>query len=342
MLFHKTYSVVHVKQAPTSADLARINQFALEPVTEEQLFVGTMALCNDQVDRSHERFPDTYLQRFAATLPGKSVMPGHDYRQLPLGRFYDAEVTKRDGRTDLVASYYLLADDPLVGKIKAGIAKDVSIGFEPDQRLCDLCGKNYDAWMTDDDDEEPCRHIAGREYEGKTCTLTYGGDVKNVEAVEGSFVWMGCQPGAEAIAKDDALSSRKKAAWLHDEPARKEKPVQTKSADKAAPDKEAGLDAAEKARVARLVAAGEKYYAHLQGRIETRWSAMQAESTGKSIAARLTEAPIDELEAAATEAEKLFEEKFAPPTASKAEPETPIETPSAGFNPLRRRRREML
>lgn len=353
MLFHKTYSVTHVKQAPTSADIARINQLALEPVSEEQIFVGTMALCNDQYDRSNERFPDAYLKRFAETIVGKAVMPGHDYRQLPLGRFFDAEVTKRAGRTDLVASYYLLADDPLVGKIKSGIAKDVSIGFEPDKRLCDICGKDYDGWwMTDDEDEDPCRHIAGREYDGKTCTLTYGGDTKNVEAVEGSFVWMGCQPGAEAIAKDERLGSRQKAAWLQtngktgETPVRKEKSVDEKTTDKptekGAPDKETALDPTEKARLERLVAAGEKYYAYLGQRIETRWSSMGAEATGKSIAARLKDAPIDELIAAQAEAEKLFEEKFAPPTAAKAAEETPQDAPRAGgFNPLRRVR-EML
>lgn len=349
MLFHKTYAVSHVKQAPTAADLARINSIALEPLTEEQLFLGHMALCNDQYDRSHERFPESYLKRFAETIVGKAVMPGHDYHAMPLGRFFDADVLPgADGRKNLVPSYYLLADDPLVAKVKAGIAKDVSIGFEPDRRECDLCSKDYDGWAKGDSDA--CEHIAGREYDGKTATITYGGDVKRVEAVEGSFVWLGCQPGAEALAKDGRFGSVQKSAWLLENQKRsfggitsKEKSVEEKTTEKAAAsEKETALDPAEQARQARLVAAGEKYYAYLGSRIETRWSSMGAAATGKSIAARLRDAPIDELIAAQAEAEKLFEEKFQPPTASKGAEETPQEAPRAGgFNPLRRVR-EML
>jgi len=347
MLFHKTYSVTHIKESPTAADLARINEIALAPLSEEQLFVGRMALCNDQYDRAHERFPESYLKRFAETIVGKAVMPGHDYKAMPLGRFFDADVAPHGKAKALVPSYYTLADDPVTAKIKAGIAKDVSIGFEPDIRTCDLCEKNYDGWMTDDD-EDPCPHIAGREYDGKACTLTYGGDLSRVQAVEGSFVWMGCQPGAEAIAKDGERSTVQKAAWVLE----RQKPSislpgltrKEKSMEKQLPDKEQALDPSEKARAERLIAAGERYAAQLVKRLETRWTALDAEATGKSLAARLKDAAIEDLEAAVAEADKLFEAKFAPPTAAKTGEETPAaeETPRLGFNPLRRRVREML
>lgn len=60
-----------------------------------------MLLCHDQYDRSYERFTQAYLDRFALTLPGKSVLSGHDAGgysgsgALPLARFFTASVERR-------------------------------------------------------------------------------------------------------------------------------------------------------------------------------------------------------------------------------------------------------
>jgi hypothetical protein len=69
-------------------DLALVRKFSLRDVTGDQVWLGKMRLANTKVDRAGERFTKAYLDRFAATGPGKSVMPGHNYDALPLGRFY--------------------------------------------------------------------------------------------------------------------------------------------------------------------------------------------------------------------------------------------------------------
>lgn len=197
------------KAAATTAtpdDLSLINQHALRPVAAEDVTIVPMRLANDQLDRAHERFPKAYLERFAETLPGKSLMLGHDYRTSPAGRFFDAEVRKDARGHYLYARAFMAASNPIAADVAMGIAKGVSIGFQPDTRLCDLDGKDYDGyWKSTSQraqaDDEPCSHILGREYDGKLCTVTYGGDLQKVEALEGSLVWLGCQRGAETSPK---------------------------------------------------------------------------------------------------------------------------------------------
>lgn len=217
MIFYKSQHdpQLLVKVTPDKGDLKQINALAIEPMSAEEVYCGSMALCNNQYDRAYERFPESYLKRFADTVVGKSVLSGHDYRSLPVGRFYDAELHQSKGdRLDLVTRYYMMADDALVPKIKAGVVKGVSVGFQPDKRICDLDGKDYDGWWNDPEDEEPCFHIAGRAYDGTRSTVTYGGDETLVSADEGSFVWLGCQYGAETVARGVNLSPEAKGAYL--------------------------------------------------------------------------------------------------------------------------------
>jgi hypothetical protein len=193
--------------------MSAINQYALEPLQASDIYAYQMKLANDQYDRDEERFTPDYLKRFADTLPGKSVMRGHDYRSEPAGRIYDADVHKDTGTGGnyLLVKAYLDADGPLTPVVRKGIAGHVSIGFNADQRLCDICGKDYDGyWKQVDADDEPCSHIKGRMYNGVKCTVTYGGDLDKVEGLEASHVWLGAQYGATTTR--GAISHIRKAA----------------------------------------------------------------------------------------------------------------------------------
>jgi hypothetical protein len=179
-------------------ELRLINALALEPLAAEQVYTRRMRLCNDQFDRSRERFPRDYLERFRATLPGKSLLGNHQHGEFALGRFYKAELEEEEGVTYLVPSFYMLRlaeNEETRRQIDAGVWNHVSIGFVFDKLFCDLCGKEYYDWRTPD----PCRHLRGRSYDGRECTLTYGGDLTRVEAVEASIVYLGCQYGSQLV-----------------------------------------------------------------------------------------------------------------------------------------------
>lgn len=175
--------------------LAIINKHAPEPINPASIYLGKARLCNDQVDRSFERFPIPVLERFAQTLPGKPVLIGHEMKSKPVGRWFSATVEPDEtGITHLVADFYLATESELARDIKLGIAKEMSIGYKAAPRTCDICGQAYD-------DAHKLTHRAGAVYQGKICTVTYSGDPRAYEALEGSFVGIACQYGAMAGVK---------------------------------------------------------------------------------------------------------------------------------------------
>jgi hypothetical protein len=186
--------------AQLEADLAIINRdFALAPLTPEQIYVRRMALCNDRYDRTGERFPVSYLERFRDTLAGKALLISHDRKGLPIGRFFRAEVLPgAENDHWLVTHVYLVrteANAELRTQIDAGILAHVSIGFRWADLVCDLCGCSY--FRGD------CPHLIGQNYDGRECTATYGGDPRRVEAVEASLVFLGAQYGSVITKSDD-------------------------------------------------------------------------------------------------------------------------------------------
>lgn len=350
MLYYKAFDTVIKAVTPTPSEMDLINSYALESLTPEQVFVGRMALCNDQYDRRHERIPESYLKRFVDTGVGKSVLTGHNYNTDPVGRFFDAEIRKTAGRLDYVPSYYMMSDDPLVPKIKAGIIKHVSVGFYPDIRICDLCEKDYDGWWNSDDDDY-CTHLKGREYEVNgqkvMCRVTYGGDVEKVEKVEGSFVWLGCQYGAETIAKGAdgraldigpeakrafilARNAGESRVWalsaagilLPDTEKRPPQGAAPTDKEKNVSDKERkeGESAASDPKQEALAKMGAAYKARILKSIETSYAACGMEATGKAIAKALEAVEdVDDLEQAEKDAQATFDAAHKPGGAGKPE-----------------------
>jgi hypothetical protein len=218
-----------VSGEPTPDDLAllRSEEYAGAELVDGEVQVRRMLLAHDQHDRSFERFPRPYLDRFAETLPGKSVLPGHDKSALPLARFFRAEVVSRreefaslvqpektagEGQDKaaeivpgfeprqrtvrfLMPGYYYpkdAASEELDNRVRLGVYRSTSIGFRYDDLDCDLCRKSY---FSD------CPHIFGRFYEDtrRIASGTYSGDAQKAEALEGSFVFLGAQQNARNL-----------------------------------------------------------------------------------------------------------------------------------------------
>lgn len=179
----------------TSDMLAKINAFALKELSTEDIYVRKCLLAHNAIDRDNERFPEPLLDNFAGTLPGKSLLFGHDRRSyFPLGLFFDASteemtadqfksITGEDPRlpdgTQSVKAlwgwFYIVktgSAEDMIANIEAGVYRHVSIGFA----ASDLIGVK-------------------KEVNGPTLYYEY---VAPGEALEGSLVWLGAQPGATA------------------------------------------------------------------------------------------------------------------------------------------------
>lgn len=204
---------------PAESDLQLINSaYAQMPVTGEDIHVRQARVAHNQHDRTLERFPKAMLERFAETLPGKSLLPGHDTSAMPLGRWFRADTrtrtedfpvvaqgkakaaeivpgfaTQKTRVTWLEAAFYWVKDpgtELFRKNIDTGVYQDVSIGFSYDDVDCDVCKKSY--WRS------PCPHYAGQKLDdGTVVTLTYSGDPKLYEARETSIVYLGAQQQAE-------------------------------------------------------------------------------------------------------------------------------------------------
>lgn len=321
---------------PTAVDLDAINRHALEALSEDDVFVVTMHLANDQIDRSHERFSLPYLERFAETAPGKPVMVGHDKTKEPVGKFFAADVVRQlDGSQHLVTRAYLMASDALVPKVKAGIVRDVSIGASVDKRICDLCEKDYDS---------DCDHIAGRDYGGKRATLTWTGNPARVEMREGSFVYLGCQYGAQTVTATAPLGTVVKeyvpgGATIVDYGAR-DVPApegeETMELQEAL-DKIAALEA-EKAELTAqkpLIEDGKAYRAYLCAEIARKMKSVGDEEGATVLLKTLENAETATLKQWDAMAQKRFDEKFPPPATGRAgiDPHDK-QAPARRFDPL--------
>ncbi len=334
MNIRKVFETKQTVETPNGADLETIRRFALREVTADDLFLGKMALANDQVDRSNERFPLSYLERFAATLPGKPVLIGHKHDSQPVGKFYSADVVPRPDGTgnDLIARYYLRADNSIAKDIELGIASGVSIGARADRRFCGICAKDYDG-----PGKDRCAHEVGRQYDGKTCTLEWGGDAARVEAIEGSFVASPCQIGAQALARSyDGDVLTKGMGYTAAEPAPQGDAMTLEQALEKIATLEGELTTlkAEKAENEPLVKAGQEYLDVLKEEALTKSAAVsEADKAQTEAFLKSIETPnLILLKTIHKAAQNRFDEKFPPRPEADLRKDEPKEAPA--FDPI--------
>ena len=198
----KTRHVVAVKGHGEATDeqLARINAIAIAELTADQVYVRTAYLAHNAIDRDRDVFDGALLRDFATTLPGKGLFIKHprsfDGDSGPgVGRWFEARVVEMSldearaalkqpnlqwapgaDRAELLeASYFVPRSDKnadLIIDIDAGVASDVSIGFV----AADRTGIQ----------------------DGEGNTIAYRLHAPG-EALEGSLVWLGAQPGARTV-----------------------------------------------------------------------------------------------------------------------------------------------
>ena len=160
------------KAETDGAEIEKINNFAIEPLKETEVFTFKVMACGNDIDREGEAFTAAALYKLAELFTGKTVMQDHDPRtENQVARIYKAEVIELDGaaqtgenRAALLMYCYMVQTDSnrdLICEIKAGIKKEVSVSCGVEKVVCSTCGAdNRKKW---------CEHVAGREYSGAKC-----------------------------------------------------------------------------------------------------------------------------------------------------------------------------
>lgn len=176
--------------APTAAQLEAINAQAKARLSGEQVYVFSLRLCDDQVDRDYERFDGAALPGLARLFLGKTGILDHRWSaDNQVARIFETQVVKEKGVSYIKAWAYIRrggANEELIADIEAGIKKEVSVGCAMGRAVCSVCGSEYGT----------CGHRKGESYDGQVCCAVLQ---EPLDAYEFSFVAVPAQPDAGVL-----------------------------------------------------------------------------------------------------------------------------------------------
>ncbi len=191
--------------------LEKINRFTRREFCGEELYVFSVILCDNDIDRDGERFSDRALEQLKELFIGKTGIFDHDPSTAnQTARIFDTELITDDGRTTkngepykyLKGSAYMVRTDEnknLINEIDGGIKKEVSISCSAAKKICSVCGRPRGS----------CQHIPGKSYSGKICHTVLD-DI--TDAYEWSFVAVPAQVNAGVTKKFTESDISEKAA----------------------------------------------------------------------------------------------------------------------------------
>ena len=175
---------------PTAAQLEAINRMAKAKLGSDEVYVFSLRLCDDQVDRDYERFDTEALPVLAGKFIGKSGIVDHRWSaDGQLARIFDTEVIREDDVSFIKAWAYIRrggAGDEWIADIEAGIKKEVSVGCAMGRSVCSICGQESGS----------CGHKKGEHYDGALCCAILKDPV---DAYEFSFVAVPAQREAGVL-----------------------------------------------------------------------------------------------------------------------------------------------
>ena len=172
---------------PTAVQLDAINAQAKAQLTEEQVYVFSVKLCDDQVDRDGERFDTAALAELARLFIGKTGIVDHRWSaDKQIARIFETQVIQEEGISYIKAWAYIRRggdNDEIIADIEAGIKKEVSVGCAMGRAVCSICGSDYGT----------CGHQKGQSYDGQVCCAILK---EPMDAYEFSFVAVPAQRSA--------------------------------------------------------------------------------------------------------------------------------------------------
>ena len=175
---------------PTAQQLEAINALAKGTMTQEQVYVFSVRLCDDQVDRDYERFDSLALPELARLFIGKAGIVDHKWSaESQVARIFATEVVTEQAVSYIKAWAYIRRGgkgDEWVADIEAGIKKEVSVGCAMGRSICSICGSDYGN----------CGHSKGEIYDGQMCCVILR---EPMDAYEFSFVAVPAQREAGVL-----------------------------------------------------------------------------------------------------------------------------------------------
>ena len=186
----KKETQVHSSGVPTQVQLEAINAQARAKMTAEQVYVFSLRLCDDQVDREFERFDTEALAGLAKLFIGKTGILDHQWSAgNQVARIFETEVVREERVSYIKAWAYIRRGgraEELIADIEAGILKEVSVGCAMGMAVCSVCSSEYGS----------CGHRKGEHYDGQLCCAILR---EPMDAYEFSFVAVPAQRDAGVL-----------------------------------------------------------------------------------------------------------------------------------------------
>ncbi len=192
-------------------ELEQINRYTRKAVTEDDVYIFTLTLCDNEVDRDFERFTPEALKQLAELFKGKTGLFDHSCKsEQQAARVFAAWVETDPSRvtsfgeayTCLKARAYMVRtkeNESLIAEIEGGIKKEVSVGCAMGSLRCSVCGA--------DRRTAGCEHSKGHTYNGQLCHDVLS-DAR--DAYEWSFVAVPAQREAgvtKAFLKEEPMKT---------------------------------------------------------------------------------------------------------------------------------------
>ncbi len=181
-------------------ELVLVNQYSRKELSKDDVYVFSVVLCDNDIDRDFERFTVESLFELEKLFVGKTGIFDHDPKSKnQTARIISCKVENVDSKKTQTGDDYfrLLArayipktesNQEVIDAIDSGILKEVSVGCAVKENLCCLCSNDINSTK--------CNHIKGEYYDKKLCYS----ELKNVfDAYEFSFVAVPAQKNAGVI-----------------------------------------------------------------------------------------------------------------------------------------------
>ena len=174
----------------TPSQMEAINAQAKATLRSEDVYVFSVRLCDDQVDRDLERFDTAALPALAKMFVGKTGIADHQWSSRnQVARIFQTQVVCEDGVSYIKAWAYIRRGgqaEEIIADIEAGIKKEVSVGCAMGRAVCSICGSDYGT----------CGHRKGEHYDGQLCCVILK---EPMDAYEFSFVAVPAQSASGVV-----------------------------------------------------------------------------------------------------------------------------------------------
>ena len=184
-----TEDIKNSNSNPTDEELELINKYTRREFKAEEVYVFSLTLCDNDVDRDFERFTVESLFELEKLFVGKTGIVDHESRSKnQTARIFKCKVEAVEGKKTLTGDDYFKltarayipvteGNKEVIASIDSGIKKEVSVGCAVSESICSVCGKTYGS--------TGCNHQKGKTYGDRLC---YAELISPYDAYEWSFV----------------------------------------------------------------------------------------------------------------------------------------------------------